>query len=186
MEKKVLEVLKRRRAIYPENFNDDKITTEEVKELLEVMRFAPTHRLTEPWRIHVFMNEEKTKLAHFLREKIDEAAGKPGKGDRTVEKFERAQAILAVGYQKDEKERVPEWEELAATSMAVQNFWIYTRVKGMGGYLSTGQSTIDGVTEYLDLSDDWVVMGIFYLGKTSHVPRERPAKTVDEFTKWHI
>lgn len=186
MEKEVLDVLKYRRAIYPEQFNGDEITPEEVKDLLEVMRYAPTHRLTEPWRVHVFMNEEKTKLAHFLRDKIDASAGKPGKGDRTVEKFEKAQAILVVGYQKDEKERVPEWEELAATSMAVQNFWIYTRAKGMGGYLSTGKPTIEGVTEYLDLSDDQVVLGIFYLGKTSHEPRERPAKAVDEFTKWHL
>src|SRR5690625_6869184 len=98
MEKKVLEVLKRRRAIYPENFNDDKITPEEVKELLEVMRFAPTHRLTEPWRIHVFMNEEKTKLAHFLRDKIDEAAGKPGKGDRTVRSEEHTSELQSRGH----------------------------------------------------------------------------------------
>lgn len=186
MEKQILEVLKGRRAIYPEQFNDEKITPEEVGKLLEVMRYAPTHRLTEPWRIHVFMGEEKTKLAHFLKDKIDEAAGKPGKGVGTVEKFDRAQAVLVVGYERDERERVPEWEELAATSMAVQNLWIYTKALGMGGYLSSGQVTIDGVTEYLDLPERDVVLGVFYLGRSSHVPRERPSKAVDEFVKWHL
>jgi len=186
MEKQIFEILKGRRAIYPEQFNDEEITPEAVQQLLEVMRYAPTHRLTEPWRIHVFMNDEKTKLAHFLKNKIDEAAGKPGKGERTVEKFERSQAILVVGYQKDERERVPEWEELAATSMAVQNLWIYTRTMGMGGYLSTGKATIDGVTEYLNLPESEVVLGIFYLGRSTHIPRERPARSVDEFTKWYL
>lgn len=186
MKKEFMEAISGRRAIYPKQFNDKEIKPEEIRELLESVRYAPTHRLTEPWRIRVFMNDHKTELAEALKESIDKAAGKPGNGERTKEKFDQSQAILVVSYEKDAQKRVPEWEELAATSMAVQNLWIYTHALGMGGYLSTGKTAVETVTKFVEADEGEVVVGLFYLGRHDHTPRKRPAKSVDEFTKWYI
>lgn len=186
MEKEILEIISGRRSIYPENFTTEKIEPEEIRQLLEAVRYAPTHKLTEPWRFRVYMNKQKNDLAEAVRDHISTVLEKQQKGERTAEKFNRSQAVIVVSHMRDARERVPEWEELAATVMAVQNFWINTQAYGMGGYFSTGKAALGALREYVKLEDREKIIGLFYLGKHQHSPRKRPAKEVDDFTKWYI
>lgn len=182
----LLQQLARRRAIYPDRFNDEVISREEVKQLLEVARFAPNHKLTEPWRFHVIMGESKNTMGDRVRTHIENHSDKPEKGTRMQEKFDQSQAVIVVSFQRDPRERLPEWEEMAATAMAVQNIWVYAGALGMGGYLSTGTPAINALTELLDLTSGERVLGMFFLGRHDLTPRQRPAKAVDDFTTWMI
>ena len=38
---------------------------------------------------------------------------------------------------RDKQNRLPEWEEIAAVSMAVQNMWLTCYANNIGCYLST-------------------------------------------------
>lgn len=182
----MLESLARRRAIYPDRFNAEVITPEEVRQLLEAARFAPTHKLTEPWRFRVLMGESKAKMTLLVKEFIENNTNKPEKGVRIAEKMEQSQAVLVVSYQRDPRERVPEWEEIAATAMAVQNIWIYADAMGMGGYWSTGAPAVEACSHLLGIRDGEVVLGMFFLGRHEHAPRPRPSTPVDGFTTWMI
>lgn len=179
-----LEIIARRRAIYPDRFNEESIHPEEIKKLLEAARYAPTHKLTEPWQFYVLMGDSKAQTAAYMKDFVQEHTGKPEKGDRMAEKFNQSQAVIVISFQRDPQERLPEWEEIAATAMAVQNIWIHASEMGMGGYWSTGSAAVEAMKQKLDLSPGEKILGLFFLGRHDHHPRKRPAKSVDEFTTW--
>lgn len=181
-----LEVLAQRRAIYPDRFNSQEITPEEVRQLLEAARYAPTHKLTEPWRFHVVMGASKTEMTVQVRDFIKNRTDNLEKGARMAQKMEQSQAVIVVAFQRDLRERVPEWEEIAATSMAVQNIWIYANALNMGGYWSTGAPGVEAFTHLLDLDEGEVVLGLFFLGRHNFQPRPRPSKPVNGFTTWRL
>ena len=64
---------------------------------------------------------------------------------------------------RDEKERVPEWEEIAATAMAVQNMWLMTTELGLGGYWSS-PSLIEQMPKFLPMKEEEKCLGFFYVG----------------------
>lgn len=180
----LLHHIARRRAIYPDRFNDEVIHPKEVRQLLEAARFAPTHKLTEPWRFHVLMGKSKDHMGQKIKNHIEDHTSKPEKGERMVQKFEQSQAVIVICFQRDERERLPEWEEVAATAMAVQNIWIYAGELNMGGYWSTGDVALEALNKHLTITVGEKIMGMFFLGRHDFEPRDRPARTVDEFTTW--
>lgn len=181
---KLLEAIAHRRAIYPDRFNQEVITKNEVQQLLEAARYAPTHKLTEPWRFHVLMGDSKMSIAEEVKDYIESHTEKPEKGSRMKEKMDQSQAVIVISFQKDPRERLPEWEEIAATAMAVQNIWIYSAAMDMGGYWSTGAPAVNAFKKLLTLQPGENILGMFFLGRHDHEPRKRPAKSVDEFTTW--
>ena len=50
-------LIRRRRSVFPKMYNDLPIADELIAEVLENANWAPTHRLTEPWRFMVFRGE---------------------------------------------------------------------------------------------------------------------------------
>jgi nitroreductase len=64
---------------------------------------------------------------------------------------------------RDEKESVPEWEEIAATAMAVQNLWLRATELGLGGYWST-PAYLDQIDQLITLENHEKCLGLFYLG----------------------
>lgn len=186
MKDRLLDDIAERRAIYPDRFNKEEITEDEIRQLLEAARFAPTHKLTEPWRFKVLMGDSKTEMAGRISQFIQTHGAKPENGERMRLKFDQSQAVLVVSFQRDLRERVPEWEEIAATAMAVQNIWIYTGALGMGGYWSTSAPAIKVLEQELVLPEGERILGVFFLGRSDFVPRQRPSKSVDDYTQWII
>ena len=64
---------------------------------------------------------------------------------------------------KRNKDLLPEWEEIAATSMAVQNIWISCVDSNIGGYWST-PNYMSQLRSFLQLNQDEICLGFFYLG----------------------
>jgi nitroreductase len=62
---------------------------------------------------------------------------------------------------------LPEFEEVAATAMAVQNMWLYlSSSKKYGGYWSTPQYLMNNdFSKHLSLDDDELFLGLFYVGE---------------------
>ncbi|MFQ5448431.1 MAG: nitroreductase family protein, partial [Saprospiraceae bacterium] len=114
----VNELIRKRRAIFPNSFTGKPITRETIEEILENANWAPTHRLTEPWRFKVLVSGALERLSKYLGEyykshtpeedfselKFTKAKGKPMK----------SACVIAVCMKRDPEERVPEWEEIAA------------------------------------------------------------------------
>lgn len=44
------EIIKSRRAIYPQFYKNEEISDEILTELIELASWAPNHKMTQPWR----------------------------------------------------------------------------------------------------------------------------------------
>ena len=56
------QIIKNRRSIFPNQFSGKEVSKEEIKILLEVANWAPTHRKTQPWRFKVFREDSLSVL----------------------------------------------------------------------------------------------------------------------------
>ena len=46
-----------RRSVFPKELEDEEVNRDEIMRLLEAARWAPTHKVTEPWRFVVVQGE---------------------------------------------------------------------------------------------------------------------------------
>lgn len=181
------QIIAKRRAVFPIQYNQEDISKEEIDILLQAANWAPTHRRTEPWRFKIFHSEESRRnLANFLgmiyKETVDNFS--EVKFNKTIEKPLQSACVIAICMQRDPKESVPEWEEIAATAMAVQNLWLQATDLNIGGYWSSPKY-LEHFGRLADLNDGETCIGLFYMGKYDGVLEEGVRKTsIQEKIVW--
>jgi nitroreductase len=158
-------LIKNRRSVYPDQYNGRPIARETLERLLEAANHAPTHKRTEPWRFKVLQGDSLIRLGEFLQKKYLETTDNPKQiqARKFLENPSKAGAIIAICMQRDPEERLPEWEEVAATAMAVQNMWLCATELGLGAYWSS-PGLIRYMGEFFDLAGGERCLGFFYLG----------------------
>ena len=165
--KKVLkEIIEQRKSSYPKDFSDKKIKDKVVQKILDSAEFTPNHKRTKPWRFEVFQDERKSELAKEFLKCYASNADNPALIEKKLqsidEKFSQSNAIITISVNYSEK--VPQWEELAATAMAVQNMYLTCTVENVGCYWSTPKEA-EYLKEFLNLEDNQMCLGLFYMGK---------------------
>lgn len=161
----IFELIKTRRSVFPPQYNAQPIDQKTIQKVLETANWAPTHAKTEPWRFKVIQGAKKTELGIWLSAKYQETAQKPQqiKAKNFLENPSKAAVIIAIIMKRDEKERIPEWEEIAAVSMAVQNMWLACTALKIGAYWSS-PSMIKYADEFFSMASDEKCLGFFYMG----------------------
>jgi len=129
-------IIRNRKSIYPNDYTGDEIPDNLIREILLNANHAPTHRMTQPWFFKVYKNESKQKLIDIVS-KIDDSKISKIKLDKFIQKINDSNTVISIFLNRDKKERLPEWEEIAAVSMAVQNMWLTCYVNNIGSYWST-------------------------------------------------
>ncbi len=167
MYKDINEVIKKRRSVFPAQYNTTPISKEFIKIVLENANWAPTHRLTQPWRFKIVQGEAKNRLGKFLSDTYTDITTdedfSPFKHKKIQNNCKSASAIIAICMQRDLKERVPEWEEIASTAMAVQNMWLTCAAYGVGCYWSSPK-LIAYMGDFFDFEEEERCLGFFYMG----------------------
>jgi nitroreductase len=165
--KSLKETISSRRSVFPDQFIEKEISKEILDDLLTSANCAPSHRKTYPWRFVVLTGEAKTNFGQFLADAYKKSTPEDKyssfKHKKVGEKPLKSGAVIAICMQRDPKERVPEWEEIAATAMAVQNIWLRLEELELGGYWST-PGLKDYFREYYELPAGQKCLGFFYLG----------------------
>lgn len=182
-------LIRRRRAIFPKTYLPGKpVGRNVIEQLLENANWAPTHKLTEPWRFRVFHSEESRRrlgeyLSGFYKKNTPADLFSEEKMKKNGENPLRSGAVIAIVMQRDPAESVPEFEEIAAVAMAVQNMWLTCTALGLGCYWSTPKAALQA-NEFLNLNPAERCLGLFYLGW--HEMPELPGKRrpVEEKTVW--
>ena len=163
-------VIESRRSVYQQQYSGELVDDAIVRKILSNANWAPTHKLTEPWRFVVFTGEGLKKLAFFQAElyKKVTTANATFKEDRyqnLLTKPMLSSHIIAVGMKRDEKKSVPEIEEIGAVFCAIENMYLTATAYGVGCYLSTGGVTyFDEAKEFFGLGADDKLIGFFNLG----------------------
>jgi nitroreductase len=159
------EIIEQRRSIFPKDYSDTEISQEILDEILHSATLAPNHKRTKPWRFKTFRGEEKAKLALemqsiykstqpqtlFLEKKYNDIGFKINKADTVVS--------IVVNFSG----MVPEWEEIAAVSMAVQNMYLTCTANNIGCYWSSPK-IVDHLKESLIIEENQKCLGFLYMG----------------------
>ncbi|NQU51802.1 MAG: nitroreductase [Bacteroidetes bacterium] len=170
MDSKLLsEIIKNRRATPPRFLGKKEIPKEIIQQLLENANWAPNHKNTEPWRFKVYTGESKQKLAEevysLLIEKIESGAKiNPQKVDKLKNTLERVPVVIAIILERDAAQRIPEWEELAAVTIAVQNMWLTATAMELGAFWATPKF-LPMLNDILELKPGQKSLGFFYVGE---------------------
>lgn len=179
------EVIRSRRSVFPDQYNDRPIDRATLFRLLEAANQAPTHKRTEPWRFKVVTGDQREKLGAFLREtyQATDPAPKQFKAKKLYNNPQRAAAVIAICMQRDPAESLPEWEEVASVAMAVQNMWLLCTELGIGSYWSS-PGLIRHMDRFFDLSAGERCLGFFYLGYHDQTLPEVPRGAISEKVTW--
>ena len=182
----ISEIIKNRRSVFPAQYNNEPITTEEIKTILEAANWAPTHKKTEPWRFKVCHGKAQERLGVFMAEKFKETTDKFSefKYNKLKENPTKAGCVLLICMQRDPNESIPVWEEIAATAMAVQNMWLTAHQLNIGAYWSS-PGLIQHMDQFVDLHEGELCLGLFYLGKyDGTLPDGERKSNIEEKIKW--
>jgi nitroreductase len=183
-------LIKSRRSVFPQDYTGEPVDDLIVKKILETAIWAPTHKLTQPWRFIVFTGAAIKSFAEAqaaIYKRVTEADGtfKESKYQSLQTKPLLSSHIIAVIMHRDEKKSVPEIEEVGAVFCAVQNIYLATTAYGIGGYFSTGGVTYFNETKtLLEIDPGDKVLGFFHLGVPARIPSSLRRKPLDEVTRW--
>jgi len=178
----VTEVIRNRRTIFADAYTAEEVSQELLEKLLTDATWAPTHKRTEPWQFVVLKGNHPAKfgayMAEFYKDYILE------KRYNSLKQYCKNATLIAIIMKRDERARIPEWEELAAVSCAVQNLWLSCAAHGLGGYWETCDAAMQYVEQFTREGER--SMGVFMLGHyelatTKAVGRRRP---LEEKLRW--
>lgn len=161
------ELIRKRRSVFPKTYNDKPIAKEVIEQVLENANWAPTHKMTEPWRFKVFRNKALERLSTYLADWYETNVPAEKYSERKHQKTRsnplRSSCVIALIMQRDPEERLPEWEEVAALASAVQNMQLTCTAYGIGCYWSSPRSILQA-DEFLGLKPGESCYGLLYMG----------------------
>ena len=162
-------ILKERRSFNLRDLRPDPVDSASLAHMLEAANWAPSHGRTEPWRFTVFVGEARRRLGEVLAEAYRlhtpaerfDAAAMAFTRDRVL----LAPAWISIGMEPDVVKPRPEWEEISAVAMAVQNMHLMACSLGLGCKWSSGAvSRHPHVAQFLELHPPAQLLGFLYVG----------------------
>ena len=184
--KELLDLLKSRRSVFPPQYNQEEITKDELNQIFEAANWAPSHKKTEPWRFIVLEGPSKDRFREYVKRIYVQGTPAEDLSDRKInsliEKCDKSNKIVLINFVDSYK--VPEWEELAATSMAVQNMWLMATALNIGAYWSSPLNVIANMDEFTPMEEGEKCVGVFYLGKFDGDLPSAERKPIEEKVKF--
>ncbi len=171
----------------------DPVPEEIVGEILESAVHAPNHRITEPWRFHVFTGKGRGELARARAELariLAEAEGEEeefiaGRVSRERKKAFRAPVVIAV-ISKGGRDEVETLENYAACCAAVQNMQLTAHALGLATIWRTGPVAYHPyMRDFFGLEGDDKIVAYLYLGYPETEERPRRREPASSKTVWH-
>lgn len=183
-------IIRERRSVFQNQYSGVRVDDTIIEQMLENANWAPTHKLTEPWRFIVFTGSGIQQLAKEqaeLYKRVTTADGtfKENRYDNLLTKPPLSSHIIAVAMKRDPNKSVPEVEELGAVFCAIQNMLLTAAAYGVGAYLSTGGITYFEESKALfDLRPDDRLIGFVHVGMPSEGLPQGRRKPVSEKVNW--
>jgi nitroreductase len=176
-----------RRAVFPKDMQRGaRLPRAKLEKMLEAARWAPTHKLTQPWRFVVLQGDDgegggqsassKQQFERLSIELVEKHTQDADKRDAVLKKLKRKQesdwrnvaAYIAIAMRRTQTASAPpEWEESASVAAAVQNMWLAGWEEGVHGYWSSWQPAARDAEEmkaFLGLEPADRVLGFFVCG----------------------
>jgi nitroreductase len=164
-----------------------------VRRILDSAVHAPNHKITEPWRFHVFMGKGRGELARARAETARlqaEAEGEDvemavGRISRERKKAFRAPAVVAV-ISASGRDEVETLENYAACAAAVQNMQLTAHALGLASIWRTGPVAYhEHMRRFFGLKENDRIVAYLYIGYPDMGERPRRRSPAGDRTVWH-
>jgi nitroreductase len=148
-------------------YGSEPVSEEVVRELVELARLAPNHKLTNPWRFRLLGSETRARIDELVPE-------------QEVLKLRRAPTLLLVTAVPSD-DPVLAAEDVQATAAAVQTLLLAATARGLASYWRTpacfGNPAVRGA---VGLADGEVVVALVHLGPPASDPPPKERAPVTE------
>jgi nitroreductase len=187
----VIRAIETRRSIG--RVKQEPVPRELIERILESGVHAPNHRITEPWRFHVFSGKGRGELARVRAEIARlqaEAEGESeemaaGRISRERKKAFRAPVVIAV-ISEAGRDEVETLENYAACAAAVQNMQLTAHALGPAAMWRTGPIVYhQEMRRFFGLKENDRIVAHVYLGYPDMGVRPRRREPANEKTVWH-
>jgi nitroreductase len=187
----VIRAIETRRSIG--RVKQELVPRELIERILESGVHAPNHKITEPWRFHVFSGKGRGELARVRAEIARlqaEAEGETeemavGRISRERKKAFRAPVIIAV-ISEAGRDEVETLENYAACAAAVQNMQLTAHALGLAAMWRTGPVVYhEEMRRFFGLKEGDRIVAHLYLGYSDLGERPRKREPANEKTVWH-
>lgn len=183
----VYEAIRTRRNI--KLFRPDPVERVVIERIVDAGRWAPNHRLTEPWFFTVLTGRAKAELAELRRRIVTEKNAHLGeeesrrRGDNAYREMIIPPWIVVVSQRLAEDPETRR-EDYAAVACAVQNILLAATAEGLGSYWGTGPLTRSPEAKaYLGLPENHDIVGIVFLGYPERIPQPS-RKPLSAVSRW--
>lgn len=152
-------------------YGSDPLSHDALRELIDLARFAPNHKLTQPWRFRL--------LGPTTRAQIEGLAGEKEAG-----KLRRAPTLVLATAALSGEPIVDE-EDLHATACAVYAILLGATARGLASYWRTPKCfTQSDVRAALALGDDERVVALIHLGPPLSEPPAKERAPLDDVLRF--
>lgn len=169
--REIQEIITSRRTIH--NFKSTQPARETLVEAIEIARWAPNHKLTEPWKFYILGKETVAKIAHLNADMLLETKGEAAAEKKRARWLKMPSAIV-VSY-KTCGDAFREKEDYAASCCAIQNMMLFLWSTGIGTKWSTSKVIYQsGFYEIIGaIPDAEEVIGLIWCGYPEEVPIQK-------------
>ena len=187
----VIQAIVTRRSVG--RLREDPVARELIERILESAVHAPNHKITEPWRFHVFVGKGRGELARARAELariLAEAEGEEeeyiaGRMSRERKKAFRAPVVIAV-ISKAGRDEVETLENYAACAAAIQNMQLTAHALGLATIWRTGPVAYhQHMRDFFSLEPGDRIIAYLYLGYPDAPETQRRREPASSKTIWH-
>lgn len=175
---RLAETIRSRRSI--DLFEPDPPGTERLLEAIDLARWAPNHRLTQPWRFYVLGPQTANAIVDLAVEMEAAAKGEQA-GEARRRRWSAIPGFFVVTCARSENELLQQ-EDYAACCCAVQNLMLYMWQCGLGVKWTTGAVTRDArFFEVVGIDPEAeMLVGLFWYGIPRVIPSQK-RRNLEEF-----
>jgi nitroreductase len=171
------------------SFSGEPLSREELDELFELARWAPNHKLSQPWRFRVLGAQARDRLRVVVieqaRESVPDGADAEAVVAAALKKFDRAPTLIAVSSVRNPDPKL-DVEDFSSSSVAAYILLLAATAKGYASFWrSPGvlQSLAGSAAVGIDPGEE--PLGLIYLGRPGPVaPKEGQREDSGHFVSY--
>lgn len=161
------DIIRRRRSVFADDYLDIPVAEAVIREILTNATWAPTYKMTQPWRFIVLQDSQRAPfgeyLAAYYRERLSAAEWSHSRHERARLYPLKAPCIIVIIMRCNAKIDIKEWEEMAAVCCAVQNMALTCEAYDIGAYWDSCDACVAYARENW-LEENEQCLGFFYMG----------------------
>jgi nitroreductase len=159
------EAVRRRRT--HKQYGSEPVDETTIRELVDLARYAPNHKLTQPWRFRLLGPETRARLEAVC-------------GDKEAVKLRRAPTLVLATVVLSGDPQVDR-EDLLATGCAVYAVLLGATERGLASYWRTPAALAEpAARSMLGLADNEEVVALVHLGPAVTEPPVKERASLDE------